>query len=146
MERGEIDGDGTGLSQSRYHILNAGSQRRAPAASGESALVTQPPAESSLALTPLWRPRGRPFPKTLLLSPSRLCAVQRKELLPPARLHFCFFSLLASDLRTYLKSLFLPCLTLNWKRTGESQHKTKGPGRNPKVEGRAVLEGCRCWI
>lgn len=42
---------------------------------------------------------------------------------------------------TDLKSLFLPCLILNWKRTGESQHKTKGPQEESQGRGRNDIRG-----
>lgn len=42
---------------------------------------------------------------------------------------------------TDLKSLFLPCLILNWKRTGESQHKTKGPQEESQSRGQNDIRG-----
>lgn len=141
---------GKRLGQSQYHILNMGRCWFLLASLGwleHSALwQTQPNTKSSLARTPFLRqPRGDPSPKNLLLHlagpvPSRGRAQPRPDSMAVSSVYW------HQTLMTYLKSLSLPCLILNWKRTGEST-RLKGPRRNPKVEGKMTFEGCRrCWI
>lgn len=61
-----------------------------------------------------------------------VCAVQRKEFLGPARLHVCPFSLLASDLVTGLRSLFLP--SYSKLEEDRRQHKTtRALGEIPRL-------------
>lgn len=141
MERGEMDGDGAGLGQSRYHVLKPGEPEESAGCCWRVwALVTQPPAER--AGTDSAVGQGGPFPKNLLLSPSRLCAVQEGALIP------CQTPLVSSvywhQILGHIEKPFPP-LSYSKLEEDRRKHKTKGPGRNPKVEGRAVLEGCRCW-
>lgn len=73
-----------------------------------------------------------PLPKNLLLEPGRICAIHR-ALTTPNRFPSASLVYWHQTLATDLKSLFLPCLILNWKRTGESQHKgERAPGGIPK--------------
>lgn len=102
---------------------------------------TLPNAKRSLALTdsvPAMA-TGDPSPQNLLLKPGRICAIRRKGLLPPASFRVCFFGLLASDLTTDSKSLFLP--SYSKLEEDRRKHKTKGPQEESQGRGQNDIRG-----
>lgn len=124
MERGETSGEqGKRLGQSQYHILNTGRCWFLLASPGwleHSALwQTQPNTKSSPAQTPISAmAKEDPSPRNLLLYLAGLVPSRGRALTPcqSPRLFPQFIGIRPYDI---LESLFLPCLILNWKRTGE---------------------------